>query len=136
MIPMRFRLRTLLIVITLLANGLGVAAWVWRPSIGVAESVVDVGVVRPDTRGTAAFVVHNRGFRLIELESDWIVGRAHCEPDQLTVPPGESRQCVVQWSSPRESSDSIGTEQIARIGLNTSDPRRPRIEFTVVGRVE
>ena len=134
-ILMRYRFRTLLIATTLMAGGRGLAAWVWRPSFSVDESVVDVGTVRPDTPGKSAFVVHNRGFRSIKLESHWIVGRAYYEPDRLIVPSGESRQCVVHWKSPWQGPESTATE-IARIRLNTSDPRRRRIDFVVVERVE
>src|SRR5688500_2120867 len=101
-----YKLRTLLIVTTLIACALGVAVWMRQPSIRVVESVVDVGVVRPDTSGATSFEVRNLGWRPIKLARHCTVGRVHCEPARLTIPPGEALRWIVRWTSLREPSNS------------------------------
>ena len=131
---MRFRLRTLLMVTTAAAFGLGVVVWTRRPSIHVRESVADMGRVHRDIRGKSEFEVSNRGSEAIKLERDYSVGPAVCEPSRVTIQPGEAQRFVVHWCTP-DTPDGT-TNVIARIRLQTSDPRRPSIDFVVIGRVE
>jgi hypothetical protein len=132
---MRFRLRSLFALLTVIACLIGVVAWARRPSVDVLESVVDAGGVVRGTHGTSAFTVINRGSRPVRLTRDTTIGRAYCDADCVTIPAGESRQVLIRWQGPLPMDDFNRRRSIACIRFATSDRRRPWIELTTIGHL-
>jgi hypothetical protein len=132
---MRYRLRTLLGLLTLVACLVGVIVPMLRPSVHVRPNLFDAGNLIGGTHGTSVFNVSNRGLRPVQLRRVATVGRANSDVDDLTIPAGESRQIQVSWQYPPTQSDPSNSETIAHIRFESSDRRRPWIDLTTVGRV-
>ena len=134
---MRFRLRTLLIV---LALGPPVLAGIWfrwahQPSLDVSPSFVDVGTVTNGTKGTARFRFHNRGYS--DLRVSYEGASNDCgllDDNELSLAPGESKSVSVYWENLHRSPSPGTTSLIGRVEMESNDPRQPRFELRVLGQ--
>jgi hypothetical protein len=132
---MRYRLRTLLIAVTLFAFGLGVTAWARRPSLYVPVQVFDTGSVTSGTSGSSVFKVVNRGSRQVKLRNALFAGKGGFADDcEVFIPPGKSHNVVIYWTAP--STATVPEQRIVSCTMHTSDPNRSVIAFEVVGQIK
>jgi hypothetical protein len=119
----------------LLAAGLeaeGSAPIAEAPPRLIAEATsFDFGRMDPYTRGEHTFLVHNAGsgpLRLLDHRST-----CSCTIGQFTrrpIPPGESAEVIVLWQT---QANGGRFEQSAIV--ETNDPERPQLTFTITGNV-
>jgi hypothetical protein len=134
---MRYHLRTLLALVTLVAIGLGLFTWARRPSLDVPVQVVDVGTVRAETSGSSVFRVVNRGSRPVTLVNAQTSNHCRFASDgKVSIPPGASHNVWVCWDVPKSNRPSTLKRRIAGLTMVTSDPNRQWIELAVVGQVQ
>ncbi len=102
-----------------------------RPKIVVDKEEFDFGTMEHDTSLTHTFTVRNEGEKPLELTSGG-VSCGHCTSfsiAQAGVAPGESTTVEVKWKG-----INGGPFRQSAV-LNTNDPLRPSVSFTITGRV-
>src|SRR5262245_18645924 len=114
---MRFRLRTLMGLLTLAALLVGTAVPMLRPSVYVRPNLFDAGNVFGGTHGTSVFNVSNRGSRPVDLRRHTTVGRARSDVDDLTIPAGEFRQILVSWQCPLRTASPAPASRSRAFGF-------------------
>ncbi|WP_442509153.1 DUF1573 domain-containing protein [Novipirellula sp. SH528] len=104
-----------------------------NPVAKVEQTEFDFGLLDPGTQGaTHDFVIYNDGQDELLLTSAGSSCKCTvAKIEDRIVPPGESRPVTLVWNVGEDVSDQY--EQVAII--ETNDPRKPSIEFTVRGKV-
>jgi hypothetical protein len=140
---MRYRLRTLLIVLAIGPPALALLLPTLFPWLSPRESplfipmeVLDLGNAKRGTSGTAQFPVTNRSGR--KLRVTYIPGMGHHSLSpaevQFVLKPGETKDLDVRWST-SSRRDRLGSNEI--LGAEwyaTDDPSQPWFELSVRGK--
>jgi hypothetical protein len=134
--PPRLHLRDLFWL--LLVIGILCAWWVDHrdlsvPSVSIANTSRDFGTVDPGAIQIVRFEVKNTGKVPLLLTGGQASNRLSHKAGETVVPAQQSRTFTVTWSVPAEAA---GSQYSGTVQLHTNDPRRPRIDLTVSGRVE
>lgn len=104
-----------------------------QPRAVTDETTLDFGAMQVDEERTHEFTIRNDGEAPLELKNAGSSCSACTRNDfeDVTIEPGEEAKVLVVWF-PEENSEEFRK----RFFVGTNDPERPKVEFTVEGRVD
>lgn len=105
-----------------------------QPEVLVAEPVYNFGTMERFGPGSHPFVITNEGDYPLEIE--YLASSCACtaarlkKGEKVVIGPGKSYEFMVEWHANTRRSEFRQAVTVA-----TTDPRRPRLDLTVTGKV-